>query len=208
MSPAARAALVALTLAAAAGLTWRAVHDPPLPATAPPPCARPVAVAGAARAPGVVCLGPDGTAAAALRAAGARCPASRETARVPVAAGDLLTVAPGPAACRVEQGRLPALALRTLRVPIDPNNASEAELRALPGVGPALARRIVESRRDHGPFGAVEELRRVRGVGPQTLARLRGRLAIETPAAPATPRNPLPTLVGGDRVAGSLESTP
>jgi competence protein ComEA len=78
----------------------------------------------------------------------------------------------------VEHDRLPALALRTLRVPIDPNRADEAELRALPGIGPALAKRIVEFRRAEGPFGAVEDLRRVRGIGPRTVARLRDRLEV------------------------------
>jgi competence protein ComEA len=156
-----------------------------MPAFAPPPCHRPVAVAGAVRAPGVVCLGRDATAGDALRHAGARCvPAAR--AGPPPAAGDLLTVAWGPA-CQAEHGRLPALALRTLRVPIDPNRAGESELRALPGVGPALARRIVESRRAQGPYLAVDDLRRVRGFGPQTLVRLRGRLEIRPPAVVAGP---------------------
>jgi competence protein ComEA len=107
-----------------------------------------------------------------------------------VAPGDRLTVVrpdEGPPAagrhagresCRVERDRLPALALRTLRVPIDPNRADEAELRALPGIGPALARRIVESRQSLGPFASVDDLRRVRGIGPHTLARLRGRLEV------------------------------
>ncbi|MBI5482645.1 MAG: helix-hairpin-helix domain-containing protein [Deltaproteobacteria bacterium] len=188
MSEHARRTVALLVLVAAAGLGWRAATDPARPATAPPPCHRPVAVAGEARGTGVVCLGPTATAVDALRAAGARClPASLPSA---VAPGDRLTVVRsdtrggagdrpgGQPACRVERDRLPALALRTLRVPIDPNRADEAELRALPGIGPALAKRIVESRRAQGPFATVEELRRVRGIGPRTLDRLRGRLEV------------------------------
>jgi competence protein ComEA len=55
---------------------------------------------------------------------------------------------------------------------IDLNRAERAELLQLPGVGPNLAARIEEYRREHGGFHSVEELGRVRGVGPATLARL------------------------------------
>jgi predicted flap endonuclease-1-like 5' DNA nuclease len=53
--------------------------------------------------------------------------------------------------------------------PIDINRASEPELVRLPGVGPALAARIVAAR----PFGDVDELRRVRGVRIALFERLR-----------------------------------
>ena len=43
----------------------------------------------------------------------------------------------------------------------------------LPGVGETLARRIVESRSEAGPFTELEALRRVRGIGPKTLERIR-----------------------------------
>jgi competence protein ComEA len=57
--------------------------------------------------------------------------------------------------------------------PIDLNRAERAELLQLPGVGPSLAGRIEEYRREHGGFRSVEELRQVHGVGTATLARLR-----------------------------------
>ena len=63
--------------------------------------------------------------------------------------------------------------------PIDLNRALASELDALPGIGPVLARRIVEHRTRHGPFRRVEELRAVRGVGPRLLARLRPHLRVE-----------------------------
>ncbi len=53
---------------------------------------------------------------------------------------------------------------------LDLNRATAAELELLPRVGPALARRVIEAR----PFASVDELVRVRGIGPRTLARLRG----------------------------------
>jgi competence protein ComEA len=59
-----------------------------------------------------------------------------------------------------------------LRGPIDLDRATEREIDALPRVGPALARRIVAHRDSFGPFGSMQALRRVKGVGPATLERL------------------------------------
>lgn len=53
--------------------------------------------------------------------------------------------------------------------PLDINHATEPELARLPGIGPALAARIVAAR----PFADVDELRRVRGLRRATLERLR-----------------------------------
>jgi competence ComEA-like helix-hairpin-helix protein len=55
---------------------------------------------------------------------------------------------------------------------IDVNVASAGELDRLPGIGPALASRIVADREANGPFGSVEALQRVRGIGPALAARL------------------------------------
>ena len=56
---------------------------------------------------------------------------------------------------------------------VDLNRATAPELEALPGIGPALAKRVVESRRRDGPFSGPEDLLRVPGIGPATLARIR-----------------------------------
>ncbi|MEA3526881.1 helix-hairpin-helix domain-containing protein [Nocardia implantans] len=56
---------------------------------------------------------------------------------------------------------------------IDLNTASEAELDALPGVGPVTARAIVSWRTTNGRFTSVEQLGEVDGIGPARLARLR-----------------------------------
>jgi competence protein ComEA len=48
----------------------------------------------------------------------------------------------------------------------------EAEIERLPRIGPALAHRIVANRDSAGPFGGLEGLRRVRGVGAATLKLL------------------------------------
>jgi competence protein ComEA len=59
---------------------------------------------------------------------------------------------------------------------VDVNRATAGELVALPGIGPALARRIVDHRSRHGPFRAPEELLAVQGIGPVLLARIRDRV--------------------------------
>ncbi len=60
---------------------------------------------------------------------------------------------------------------------VDVNRADEATLQTLPGVGPVLARRIVETRRQ-GPFRTVQDLTRVKGIGPASLARLRDHVTL------------------------------
>jgi competence protein ComEA len=65
--------------------------------------------------------------------------------------------------------------------PLDLNRASAEEFGRLPGVGPALAARIVDARARAGPFESVDDLRRVRGVGRVTLERLRPLLAVSAP---------------------------
>lgn len=61
---------------------------------------------------------------------------------------------------------------------IDVNRASEMELTALRGIGPTLARRIVEYREKNGPFRSVEELVQVRGIGAAKLEGFRDRATV------------------------------
>jgi competence ComEA-like helix-hairpin-helix protein len=56
--------------------------------------------------------------------------------------------------------------------PIDVNRASAHEMEALPGIGPAIARRIVEHRTAHGPFRSAADLEKVPGIGPKLRERL------------------------------------
>lgn len=67
-----------------------------------------------------------------------------------------------------EADALPAALLE----PIDVNRADAEELERLPGIGPALAARIIEARRGQ-PFTSVDDLVRVRGIGAATVERLR-----------------------------------
>ena len=56
---------------------------------------------------------------------------------------------------------------------VDLNTATAEELAALPGIGPALARRVVEWRAANGRFRGVDQLVEVPGIGPAKLERLR-----------------------------------
>ncbi|MBI3839462.1 MAG: helix-hairpin-helix domain-containing protein [Planctomycetia bacterium] len=62
---------------------------------------------------------------------------------------------------------------QTASFQIDINEADWPEFSQLPGIGETLARRIVESRAAEGAFVDLDELQRVRGIGPKTLERIR-----------------------------------
>lgn len=62
---------------------------------------------------------------------------------------------------------------RHVQFAVDVNQADWPELAQIPEIGETLARRIVESRRQQGPFADLDDLRRVRGIGPRTLERMR-----------------------------------
>jgi len=57
--------------------------------------------------------------------------------------------------------------------PIDLNRATADQLESLPGVGPSIAAAIIDHRERKGPFGSVDELVDVRGIGPARLEQLR-----------------------------------
>ncbi|NBO91008.1 MAG: hypothetical protein EBV06_01635 [Planctomycetia bacterium] len=68
--------------------------------------------------------------------------------------------------------------------PIDLNTSNESRLSAIPGIGRELARRIVAYRDSNGAYKAVDDLRRVSGIGPATLERLRPFLHVEADDRP------------------------
>ena len=56
--------------------------------------------------------------------------------------------------------------------PVDLNSATVSDLDALPGIGPVLAQRIVDYRKQHGRFATVDQLDDVPGIGPALYGRL------------------------------------
>lgn len=78
--------------------------------------------------------------------------------------------------------------------PVDVDRATASELEALPRIGPALAKRIVDDRSARGPFGSLEGFQRVRGVGPAMAAALSASVTFS-----GTPR---PSIAGGVRSSG------
>ena len=78
-----------------------------------------------------------------------------------------------PPSC-AELGRMAPADQQALSIPVDLNRGSAEDLDSLPGIGPALARRIVEGR----PYRDVGELLRVRGIGPKRLDALAPRARV------------------------------
>ncbi len=61
---------------------------------------------------------------------------------------------------------------------IDINSASVEELDRLPGIGPALAKRIVDYRTANGPFTAVEDIKNIRGIGDVVFADIQDLITV------------------------------
>ena len=65
--------------------------------------------------------------------------------------------------------------------PIDLNTATAQALQQLPGVGPAMAKTIVDFRQKSGPFRRVEDLLAIRGITKQRLEKIRPYVKINAP---------------------------
>ncbi|MFE7605152.1 helix-hairpin-helix domain-containing protein [Brachybacterium paraconglomeratum] len=156
-----------------------------------------VHVSGAVASPGVVRLPPGARVDDALRAAGgatgeaelasvnlARPVVDGEQIHVPVPGEEPPAVAaPAPAADAPPAGDAgagdgTAGGGEEVGGLIDLNTASVAELDELPGVGPAIAQRIVDHREQNGPFESVDQLEEVSGIGPATLEKMRDRATV------------------------------
>ena len=152
-----------------------------------------VHVTGAVTRPGVVTLGAGSRVADAIKAVGGTAPdadteqlnlarvlTDGEQIRVPRVGEVLPDPAPQPSgAASSEAGTAPGKpgdggASGTVNI----NTASASELEKLPGIGPALAQRIVEYRDSHGPFASVDALTDVPGIGKAKLEALREQAAV------------------------------
>lgn len=153
-----------------------------------------VHVVGAVVSPGVVVLADGARVADAIAAAGgaasdadteqlnlARVLGDGEQVRVPHAGEQLVAPDPGPSppggasggsTAGASGGSTPGGGV------VNINTAGASELEALPGIGPALAARIVEYRDGHGPFASVDDLTDVPGIGPAKLEALRSQATV------------------------------
>ncbi len=59
------------------------------------------------------------------------------------------------------------------------NTASAAELGSLPGIGPSTAKKIIELRKLRGPFGAIEEIMLVKGIGVRKYEKMKIYLRVK-----------------------------
>jgi competence ComEA-like helix-hairpin-helix protein len=163
---------IAVVLLIGAVLMVRAWFEPEVPVGAL------VTVVGVVPRPGVHHLVGPLTVRAAVEAAGGAAVALPDT---PIFPGDEVVVTAD--GVHVAPAGDPLL----VGLPVDLNTAGTAALEALPGVGPALAARIVEDRAANGPFYRVEELDRVSGVGDALLRDLGPLITVGQPGDPPPP---------------------
>jgi competence protein ComEA len=62
---------------------------------------------------------------------------------------------------------------------VDINAATAAELETLPRIGPTMAQRIIAYREANGPFGAIEDIQDVPGIGPATFEGLKDLIGVQ-----------------------------
>ena len=74
------------------------------------------------------------------------------------------------------------VAIEAVQWQVNINTAAAEELTALPGVGEALAERIIAYREEHGRFRAAEELLEVKGIGESKFAEMKDWIILEEEA--------------------------
>jgi competence protein ComEA len=190
--------LVALGLGLAAFVIWHPPARPPVGLTTqsqtetlrrPRRAARPfistrivVYVAGEVRRPGLYRLAPGARIDDAVRQAGGMLPDADPLAvdlAQQVSDGDEVAVVARGAAlprrtlARSRSGQMRSRTRQTAPAQgsIDPNLADTASLARVPGIGPAVAQRIVTLREADGPFASADELLDVAGMTPARLDR-------------------------------------
>jgi competence protein ComEA len=166
----------------------------PLQAASPPPSDIAVYVCGDVRRPGVYRFGSNLRVADGIARAGGALPdADLEQLNLAQPLNDAMKIdvpkkgehiaadvsfgaalAPGPAYAHRRASRHGGRSSHKLQPgqTLDVNTASESELTSLPGVGPGLAKRIVDYRTDNGPFQSVDDLQNVSGIGASKFDRM------------------------------------
>lgn len=140
-----------------------------------------VHVVGEVRSPGVVELSEGARVHEAIQAAGG---ATEEAVLAGVnlarrlSDGEQVVVPNAEAAASMVSGSGSASPGGTADGIVDLNLADASALETLPGVGPALAQRIIDWRSANGGFSSVDQLLEVSGIGPSTLERVRAQARV------------------------------
>ena len=147
-----------------------------------------VYVAGAVNRPGVVQLAEGARAKDAVDACGGFLPtadtngvnlAQKLKDGMQVTVPEKMTTAAQGAATQGVTGGAQAGAAKPLpEGMVNINTADEKELDKLPGVGPAMAKRIVEYRTENGAFQSPEEIKRVKGIGDAKYEKMKDKIAL------------------------------
>ena len=147
-----------------------------------------VYVAGAVNRPGVVQLAEGARAKDAVDACGGFLPtadtngvnlAQKLKDGMQVTVPEKMTAAAQGAATQGVTGGAQAGAAKPLpEGMVNINTADEKELDKLPGIGPAMAKRIVEYRMENGAFQAPEEIKRVKGIGDAKYEKMKDKIAL------------------------------
>ncbi|MFP4082082.1 MAG: ComEA family DNA-binding protein [Candidatus Aminicenantes bacterium] len=58
------------------------------------------------------------------------------------------------------------------------NTASVEKLQTLPRIGEKVAQRIVDFRKEHGPFKKIEEIMKVKGIGEKTFKQIKDLITV------------------------------
>lgn len=129
-----------------------------------------VEVTGSVASPGVVALPVPAGVHAAIREAGGDPTGMVDT-----------TVPPGTRIVVEGDGwrAEPMDELLVVGLPVELNAATAAALEVIPGLGASKAQAIVADREANGPFARIEDLDRVRGIGPATIEALRPFVVVE-----------------------------
>jgi competence protein ComEA len=145
----------------------------------PPPTVPPltVDVTGAVARPGVYALPPGSRVQDAIQAAGGLRPeADQELLNLAALLKDGQVVrAPRKSAAATGM----AVLATTPGGLVNINTASLQELDTLPGIGPVLAQRILDYRAANGPFGTVEDLQQLEGLGPGIFEKIKDLVTVE-----------------------------
>ncbi len=72
-----------------------------------------------------------------------------------------------------------AISKETITGKININNASLQELQTLPRIGPATAKKIVDFRNEYGPFEKIQDIQKVKSIGPKTFTKIKEYITVD-----------------------------